>query len=100
MWYLAVLTPAVLLLLMLLLGRLERWLDEATRPAPTQAAHRRWRRAPRLVRSAAPVDVRAGRRLLARGAVPRPRRRAAPAVPSASVTAASAGRRPLRSRRR
>jgi hypothetical protein len=100
MWYLAILTPAVLLLLMLLLGRLERWLDEESPPAPARAGHRRWRRAPRPVRSAVPVDVRAGRRLLVRRADARPRRRAASSVSSTAVTTARAGRRALRSRRR
>ena len=100
MWYLAVLTPAVLLLLMLLLGRLERWLDEATLPAPTRAERRALRRSRRSVRSPVPVEVRAGRRLLARRGLARPRRRAAAAVPSAAGAVPRAGRRSLRSRGR
>ena len=43
MSYLAVVTPIALLLLALLLGRLERWLDRSTPPTPPPAERHRWR---------------------------------------------------------
>jgi hypothetical protein len=52
----AVLTPAVLLLLMVLLGRLERWLDAQVLPPPPRDGHRRWRTR-RPPRSAAQVGT-------------------------------------------
>lgn len=50
------LTPAVLLLLMVLLGRLERWLDAEIAPPPPRDGHRRWRRH-RPARSAASLQA-------------------------------------------
>ena len=92
---LAVLQPVVLLLLMLLLGRFERWLDDSTLPPPTGADRRR-RRTPRYVKSPSSVAVRPGRRALALRAITRPRRRAgAVAVPSEPVPVPQAGRRHL-----
>ncbi len=97
---LAVLQPVVLLLLMLLLGRFERWLDDSTLPPPTGADRRR-RRTPRSVKSPSSVAVRAGRHALTLRAVTRLRRRAgAGAVPSRSVPVPAAGRRHLLGRLR
>jgi hypothetical protein len=93
---LAVLAPGVLLLLMLLLGRLERWLDDSTLSPPIPADRRRWHRPSRSVTSPSSVTVRAGRRAFSRRAVTRLRRRpAAAAVPAESVAGLRPGRRHL-----
>ena len=89
---LAVLTPVVLLLLMLLLGRFERWLDASTPPPPARPGRRRWRGAPRAVRPVS-VEVGAGRRLLTHRSRAAARRR--PAAAGASGAVPRAGRRQL-----
>jgi hypothetical protein len=78
--------PFVLLLLALLLGRLERWLEQdAPAPLPPRPERGRWRRPSRAGRNAAAVEVGAGRRLLAHRARAAARRRPAVTVPTASV---------------
>jgi len=58
----AMLMPVVLLLLMVLLGRLERWLgDDVPRVAP-RPGRRRWRRTRRGVEVTAVLDVPSSRR--------------------------------------
>jgi hypothetical protein len=90
MGYPALLSPLVLLLLALALGRLERWLDESTPPPPPPRPHRHgWRRAPRPVGTTAPPAPRAGRRLLTRPTRTALRRRATVVAPAAPVVPAA-----------
>ena len=97
----AVLTPVALLLLMVLLGRLERWLDDATLPVPPRESRRRRRRTARSVASASPVQGSAGRRRLAhRGLGTRRRTSAAVRPESVPVPGAARPRRLLGSRAR
>lgn len=77
MAHLAVLTPAVLLLLMVLLGRLEGWLEESTTPPPPKAHGHRWRRRTRRAWSGTLSEVGAARGLLAHRTRTIGRRRAA-----------------------
>lgn len=96
----AVLTPVVLLLLMLLLGRLERWVNASTPPTPpARSERRRWRPAPRPGRIRGSPQEGAGRRLThrARSAA---RRRPAAAAPRASVPLPGTRRTLLRGRLR
>jgi hypothetical protein len=88
---LALLAPGALLLLMLLLGRLERWLDAST-PPPQVRPPRRWHRTPRAVRPTS-IAVGAGRRLLAHR--PRSVVRRRPGAAGASVAVPRAARRHL-----
>lgn len=98
MAHLTVLTPVVLLLLMLALGRLEHWLDASTPPPPERAQGHRWRRRPLRLRTGTTPES-GGGGLLARRTRAASRRRAATpptraATPlRASVTAVRSGRR-------
>ena len=93
----ALMAPVVLLLLVLLLARLERWLDASAPPLPSDADRRWWHRTRRGVRSPSSLQVSPGRRLLdrSRRTGARPRRPAA-----AAGALATARRTPLRSRLR
>jgi hypothetical protein len=66
MSYLAVVTPIALMLLALLLGRLERWLDRSTPPPPPPAERHRWRAALHRGRRAPAVQGRPVRGLRGR----------------------------------
>jgi hypothetical protein len=90
MTHLSVLTPVVLLLLMVALGRLERWLDASTLPPPARAEGHRWRRHPRRPRPVTTPDAAGGR--LAHGARAASRRRVTTPLRT-SVTALRSGRR-------